>query len=314
MVGGRGIRRGLKRIVESTIVRSGLPKLKLGQLAGQRLILAYHNVVPSGRTVWGERSLHITRELFRRHLDVISGMCHVVPLPELLNNREAAGGTASRPFVSITFDDAYRGAAQEGVEDLESFNIPATYFVVPGLGEQPGFWWDLLAETRGGQLPPELRRRALEEFRGCQDEVLKNLGSSDTGSLEPPAYARPSSCDELRELGSRPGIHIGCHTWSHPNLTRLTVKEQMAELERAQEWLRAEPRALAGVLSYPYGLHDPLVQESARQAGFDHALRIDGGWLSRAGSPDLAVPRLNVPSGLSPDGLKLRLSRLRGSE
>jgi peptidoglycan/xylan/chitin deacetylase (PgdA/CDA1 family) len=65
-------------------------------------------------------------------------------------------------------------------------------------------------------------------------------------------------------------------------------------------------------LSYPYGRWSPSVVEAARRAGYRGGLRIEGGRVS-AGADPFLTPRVNVPSGLSVDGLELRCAGLMAS-
>ena len=77
---------------------------------GDRLILAYHNVVPAHWAPRGDRSLHLPVDKFEAQLRMIRNEAEIVPLMELL--------TTSAPndrCVAITFDDAYASALELGV-------------------------------------------------------------------------------------------------------------------------------------------------------------------------------------------------------
>jgi peptidoglycan/xylan/chitin deacetylase (PgdA/CDA1 family) len=103
---------------------------------------------------------------------------------------------------------------------------------------------------------------------------------------------------------------LASHTWSHPNLAALEPAELTAELTRPLAWLRdGFPEPLA-VLAYPYGRSSPQVEAAAAAAGYRAALRIDGGWLRSGRGRTHALPRLNVPSGLSLQGFRLRTAGL----
>ena len=51
----------LKRVVEDTLVGSGVAAIASGRLRGQTLILAYHNIIPDDVAPGGDRSLHLPR-------------------------------------------------------------------------------------------------------------------------------------------------------------------------------------------------------------------------------------------------------------
>jgi peptidoglycan/xylan/chitin deacetylase (PgdA/CDA1 family) len=106
---------------------------------------------------------------------------------------------------------------------------------------------------------------------------------------------------------------LGSHTWSHPNLCRATPTELASELEQSKRWISERfPKSAIPAISYPYGLESPAVKAAAEGAGYTMGFRVDGGWLPKTVKDSFALPRLNVPAGLSADGLALRLSGLLG--
>ena len=93
----------------------------------------------------------------------------------------------------------------------------------------------------------------------------------------------------------------------------MEASELAEELTRPLEWLRARFGATLPVLTYPYGLQSTAVQRAADQAGYQSAFLITGGWLPRTDlqRQRFALPRLNVPAGLSLRGFEMRVSGLR---
>lgn len=306
---GGGVRRGLKRTIEGFATASGLASLLARRVRGRRLILAYHNVVPPGERAWGETALHVPAARFEEHLAEIGVRCSVVPLDELL---AGAGAPADRPIVAITFDDGYVGALEAGADALARAGLPATFFVNPGLCGEDGFWWDRLAAPKGGTIPDAVRNHCLAGLRGEQRRVLDWAPGAGHPTPEAPAHARPASAEGLRAAARAPGTTLASHTWSHPNLARLAPAERAEELERAAQWLGEAVERPGAWLSYPYGLYSEHVRGDAARAGLAAALRVEGGWLPPNGGDAFAVPRLNVPAGLSADGLALRLAGVWG--
>ena len=93
----------------------------------------------------------------------------------------------------ITFDDAYRGAVTQGVAEVARRGLPATVFVNPGLIDGRQFWWDMLADPASGELAAELRRQALDECGGRQDEIRRRWPVDGSGSpSRVPAHAGPA--------------------------------------------------------------------------------------------------------------------------
>jgi hypothetical protein len=60
-------------------------------------------------------------------------------------------------------------------------------------------------------------------------------------------------------------------------------------------------------LTYPYGLSSPEAERVAAAEGYAGALRVSGGWMGPANAVNrFALPRYNVPAGLSIRGFDLR--------
>lgn len=297
------MRRRLKRLVEHGLVWSGVPRVALAGHRSRTLILAYHAIVPVGETPTGDVSLHLPQARFAAQLDALVRTHDVVPLAEAL---APAPARATRPRVAITFDDAYQGAVSAGVFELSRRGVPATIFVPPGLLGGKRFWWDVLAPADGGALDPALRQRALAEWRGQGDLILGAL-AGDGGARPGPQYACSATEEDLDRVAVLPGITLGSHTWSHPNLAALDTTSLDDELQRPLAWLRERYERVVPVLTYPYGLRSERVQRAVAAAGYEAALCIEGGWIEEPRRP-FAVPRMDVPAALSHAGFQLRVS------
>jgi peptidoglycan/xylan/chitin deacetylase (PgdA/CDA1 family) len=255
-------------------------------------IFAFHNVVADeGVPERCDRSLHVTLSDFQDYLSLITDSHTVVPLNEIaerVRRRRSVDGLAA-----LTFDDAYRGVFVHAVPLLSRRGIPATVFVVSGAAAAPvPFWWDLLGSNGG--VPAAVRERALGELRGEREMVLAENPPSEKTM---PAELLPASWRDVR-AAARVGVAVGSHTVTHRNLAALDRDSAGRELEHA----RAEIGAVLGAppveLSYPYGIHNVEVVEAARQAGYTTGVTMRFGLATRD-SNHLALPRINVPAGIS---------------
>ena len=299
------IRSTLKRRVEQVLASDAVARLTRRRVRGRALILAYHAVVPrnEGRRHAGEQALFVTQSKFAEHLDAVAEAADVVPIAGL------EGDGSGRPRIAITFDDAYQGAVTGAVDELVARGLPATIFVAPGRLDGHVFWWDALA-GESGILDTRIRDYALDALCG-EDERIRSWasGAGLKATDDLPRHARSASQAELRAAAQRPGISIGSHSWSHTNLARLDATQLTIELQRPLAWIREQfgTRAIPG-LAYPYGLESSMVRSAAAFAGYSRALRISGGWFRPDEVSPLAWPRLNIPSGLSANGLRARLA------
>jgi peptidoglycan/xylan/chitin deacetylase (PgdA/CDA1 family) len=299
------VNRAFKHVAEGFLVASGAARFARRRLRGRTLVLAYHNVLPEGSPRAGDLSLHLPQRDFARQLDVLARTHQVVPISAL----GEAAQTSRRPRVVITFDDAYTGALSCGVEELVKRRMPATFFVAPDLLGSVT-WWDILAEREGGAIGEGQRREALYALGGSRDAIL---GPAYEHSMKPGTQrrlARIGTESELSEAARRPGITIGSHTMSHPNLAALDAPALDAELSDSRRWLDDRFTNTVPWLTYPYGLFSVSVQRAAERAGYRGAFRIDGGWAPKSMNSPYVVPRLNIPAGLSLNGFRLRLAGL----
>lgn len=292
----------LKHRAERVLSSNAVGKVTRYRVRGKRLILAYHGIVPDGEAPAGERALFMRQRDFARHLAVLEDVADVAPLDEI---DEIGDG---RPRVAITFDDAYRGAVREGVEELARRRMPATIFVAPGRLDNHVFWWDALAADGRGLAGP-VREYAIRTLGGVDERVRAWATRSSTPFSDVlPEYARTATVDELRAATGHPGVTVGSHTWSHTSLASLNTEAIDSEVVRSRDWLRTRfaDKAIPW-LAYPYGLDSTLAHLVLANASYRGAVRIVGGWHAAHQFSPFSRPRLNVPAGLSADGLRSRL-------
>lgn len=298
-----------KQAAEKAAVGTGLCALVRRSRWDATLVLAYHDVVPDDAAPAGDTSLHLPRARFADQLDMLVEHYQVVALEELGSPRPEG----SPPRAVITLDDAYRGAVTAGVEELVDRGLPATIFAAPDLLGGQTLWWDVLA-PRGGSLHPRLREHLLDELEGRQQAIFGWSGRQGRRSDTMPSHATTASEVELVEASGQPGITVGSHSCSHPNLARLDREEITAELRRARDRLRSMVGdSWIPWLAYPYGRTSEAVRRAAEHTGHVGALLVEGG-LARGSLEDpdarFAVPRVNVPAGASREGFLLRAAGL----
>ncbi len=262
---------------------------------GDRLILAYHNVVPTDWAPRGDRSLHLPIDRFEAQLRLIREQAEIVPLMELLTT-----DVPHKRRVAISFDDAYASALTLGVPACIAADAPCTIFVAPALlGTVPH--WDWAAES--GAWSDADRERFLWQQGGVPAHGQEDLMHSSCAELRIAEYAH------LRAVASSALVTIGNHTMRHPNLGALSEDAASDEIDEADGWLRQRfPSQYVPVLAYPFGLvgsHD----DSARWTRtVKYALRVSGGWMKHGEERiRLQTARWNVPAGVSARGFQLRL-------
>lgn len=296
------VRRRLKTATERTLA-SRLAPVARRRMRGRVLVLTYHNIVPPGAETGGDASLHLPFSAFVDQLEALTATHDVLSLEEGLRP-----GAAGRPGAVITFDDAYRGAVTIGIAELARRGLPATVFVVPGFTGGRAFWWDALLGNAADR--DRIREHALESLGG-EDARVRAWAAANGVAEHPVAdHARCASEAELRQAAAIPGVTLAAHTWSHPNLARLGGAALRTELEQPLQWLRERFRNPAAYLAYPYGRFTGETARAAAAAGYAAAFANAGGWLPPSAENAFALPRWNVPAGLSREGFVLRIAGL----
>lgn len=297
--------RALAKAAVERLLAGGIARVADRRNRGRVAVLAYHNIVPEGERPAGDRSLHLPIATFRDHLDVIEEHHDVVPLADI-----GEGHESSRPRVALTFDDAYAGAVQAGLPELGRRGLPATVFVTTGMLGRRTFWWDRLAAPEGG-LHAGVREHALWALRGDDEAVAAWAADEGLPQQELPEHARSATEEALRAATSG-GATLAAHGWKHRNLAALDPAALDLELSLPAEWLNANFGVASPAIAYPYGLSSDRVHAAAARY-CERAFRIEGGLLGAAelSSVPRALPRINVPAGLSPRGLRLRTSGVR---
>lgn len=300
------IRRFIKRTAQRGLLLAGVPRMLQLRHAGDTVVLAYHNIVPRGTAVVGDRPLHVEQDEFCAHLDALRETYDVVPLAAALEG--PADAAPRRPRAVITFDDAYGGAVTCAVPEMVSRAMPATIFVTPSYLDGGAFWWDLLTPEDGDGLDPAFRERALTVQAGQGARILADAAVASRALTELPSHARGACEADLLRAARQPGITLASHTWSHPNLAALPAGELPDELVRPLAWLRERVADVLPCVSYPYGLASPAVERAAEAAGYRAGLLFESGWFGSHTQNRFAIPRVGVPPGMSVAGFRLRMT------
>lgn len=298
----------LKQFAEVTLLKVKAGKVFAAIRAERVAVLAYHNVVPTGERAAGDRSLHLPQKNFAEQLDALCESHTIISLEALGKSRSGGG----KPLAVITFDDAYRGAMTAGQAELHVRGLPSTVFVSPGLLGSDGFWWDRLSDPDTGILPVELRDHALMKLGGRGSDILSWAAGRGRQILDLPDHSKPATLSILQSAALQSQVSFGSHSWNHLRLPSMSEEALRSDLKRTRAWLKQKLSATSDWLAYPYGHSSQEASTVAAEFSIG-ALLVSGGLVrhSRISSDRFACPRINVPSGISIHGFRLRLAGLR---
>lgn len=175
------------------------------------------------RVVFCYHSVHPNRpyvstkpEAFDRHLQWLKEHCRLASLVELVTDPGTNYG--GKPMAAITFDDGHEDNHSHALSILVKHGVPATFFITAGFVERD----------------PAVLRRFRELFKCGSDDVV------------------PLHWEQVRELHAS-GMDIGSHTYSHPNVARLSPAEAENELRRSRDLIGDRLGCAIDLFAYPFG-------------------------------------------------------------
>jgi peptidoglycan/xylan/chitin deacetylase (PgdA/CDA1 family) len=245
----------------------------------------------------------------------------IVSLDEALQRLAAPG--KGRPFVVLTFDDAYRDNLDHALPILRKHAAPFTLYVptafIDGVGQ---LWWqaieDIIArqdavaftedgeteyvETRTTAQKQEAFDRLYWRMRKLPEAERLALLDAFTGAY---GYDLEQQCrdlimdwEELRLFADEPLCTIGAHTVHHYELAKLPLEEAREEMARSASVIEAQFGVRPRHFSYPLGGPLSCGQrefEIARELGFASAVTTrPGGLYAHHLETVTALPRVSL--------------------
>ncbi|HEX8559507.1 MAG TPA: polysaccharide deacetylase family protein [Pyrinomonadaceae bacterium] len=220
----------MKRLFFALLHRAGVARLVAWVYRRRVVFLCYHSVTKWPHPVAQDPELHTPHASFAAQLDYLQRRHRVIPLAEYLAARREGRRLPDYSAV-LTFDDGTRNFLTVVAPLLAERGLSATAFVITRK-----------ASERAGAPP------AAEWTR--EDDQL---------------YL---SWDEVRSLMRQPGVEIGSHSSTHPDLTALTAEEARRELAESLAAVAEQTGNARPALAYPHGRTSAQVCEIARALGY----------------------------------------------
>ena len=276
-----------------------LPSLR--SAGGPRiLILCYHRIGTGGIPFHSE----LPTQLFERQMRFLRKHYRVLSLADAC--KELKSGSWTQPSVVVTFDDGYGDLFRQAMPALKRYGIPATVYLTVGAIETGEVaWYDriflVLKHAAGPELECELAdgqsshfqlHDANARFRAAVDIITALRTLPDSERQELCAYLEKRAQLPAAELKDRmltweqvramhdAGISFGCHTMTHPVVSRLSFHELKRELSDSRQLM--EKRTGAPVLDFAYPFGKPAdcgneAQLVLEKEGYRSAVTTTGG-------------------------------------
>jgi peptidoglycan/xylan/chitin deacetylase (PgdA/CDA1 family) len=330
------IRSTMARPLASILRRTGLLRSleRLRRTPGL-LVLNYHRVGEPAGNHFDDATFSATAEAFRTQIAYLRRFFLTPPVHEVLES--IARGTIRDPTALVTFDDGYRDNYEVAYPLLRSLDVPASFFVVTALIDQPRLpWWDRVAysvkRTAVDRLPlayPERlefdlrstpRARVIWRIlRACKDarpfdepRFLDELVRGTDVGVDAERLGRRlfMSWDEVREM-ARTGMTIGSHTATHAVLASLSEAAQRRELDASRQLIGDVVGSRPDLLAYPVGGREAftaITKRLARESGYRAAFSSWGGLNRPATIDPYAIARVPVEHADTTEQFRLHLT------
>lgn len=145
--------------------------------------------------------------------------------------------------------------------------------------------------------------------------ILKSYGFHFTvfvetgliGGVDSHGMARISE-KEIKEMDLSGLVDIAPHTVTHPKLTTLSLSEAEYELRLSKECIESITGGKASLFAYPFGNHDDCIVNLAKKVGFDAAVTVQEGTVSKNSNP-FRLPRNSIDSSTTLPQFAGKISR-----
>jgi peptidoglycan/xylan/chitin deacetylase (PgdA/CDA1 family) len=223
-------------------------------------------------------------QVFEAQLKFLKKHLSIIPLESLV--RKLANGSGSpRNDIALTFDDGLRNHYTIVYPILKQLDMPATFFVSPGLIDSGRWLWNQEARVRLRLLRKDERTAVCQELgarRGNVEsivawmktlapaarksalEVIRGMTADFKPSAEDQEQYGMMTWDELSSMDPAL-VSIGSHTVSHPILTTLTPPELSYEVRESRGWLEERLQRPIKHFCYPNGDYNGAVLHCVRQ-------------------------------------------------
>jgi peptidoglycan/xylan/chitin deacetylase (PgdA/CDA1 family) len=274
----------------------------------------------------------ITLADFRRNMAMLAEYFTVLPLAEAVERLRT--GDLPPLAVCLTFDDGYRDNVEVALPVLQEHGLPATFFVATGFLNGQVMWNDRLLHiirhwpmepidlrSWGVPLVPMTTQSERQKAHSILFRWLRRIGLEGReemlerleGNLPPSPLSPLMMTDsDVTDLAAA-GMEVGCHTASHPILTRVDDATVQREIEESRACLERLVGTPIRFFAYPNGVpiddYGPQHVDIVRELGFEAAFSTAWGAARKTSDP-FQLPRFTPWDRTAPEfAFRLMLSR-----
>ncbi len=187
--------------------------------------------------------------------------------------------------INISFDDGFRDVYDNAFPLFEKYRIPFTVYLVGDFPEgQSDLWWIQLEQLMDGNVSAfeELMK---EVYRS--DSNMRDVMHERTASTSDPTLCKELSLSwkQLQEMVDSGLCTVGCHSMTHPGLTRISDEEVYQELLEGKQIIESKLSLKVQHFSYPHSMENARIQAILKETGFESATLGFGGTIRKGDNP-----------------------------
>jgi peptidoglycan/xylan/chitin deacetylase (PgdA/CDA1 family) len=266
------------------------------------MILMYHGVTEKNYTSITPR--HLTSIEFKKHLTYLKKTFDIIPLKQAFEFYRN-GIIPKKNTIAITFDDGFVNNYTTALPLLESFKIPATFFISAICIDDENYilWSDLLDIIRAKTSEDfiELNNHKFykkgayviysPELAISGADYIKQLSPENRNSLLEDLKKKyniqkltnniPSECykllniEQLKKFAASSFVEIGSHGYSHLNLANIPLNVAENELKQSKQKLEEVIGKEVIAIAYPDGNYNDKIKEASLKSGYTNLLAVN---------------------------------------
>ena len=246
-------------------------------------IWCLHRVIPERSLFPSNRELEVTPDYLEDQIEKYrrQGYCFVC-IDEIISDiNHARWDLRRKKRVNISFDDGFRDVYDYAFPIFKKYGIPFTIYLVGNfpVGTSDLWWIQLEQLVKGDVVSYEnLMKRIYQSDKNMRDLMHLITTSEPDFQL---CNTLSLSWGQLTEMVESGLCTIGCHSMTHPSLTRIPTDDLLNELTESKRIIESHLPVTIKHFSYPHSMENRAIQERLKEAGYETATMGYGGTIRK---------------------------------